>query len=90
VARAVILFLESQHKSKWIQWDANKHSPEETSGVFGLGAYVWLNGMFLAGYKKVLVIDDLFHLDQNMLTESLEERLTHQVKRPNFSSKRWA
>ncbi|PMD39274.1 P-loop containing nucleoside triphosphate hydrolase protein [Hyaloscypha variabilis F] len=89
VARAVILFLESQHKSKWIQWDANKHSPEETSGVFGLGAYVWLNGMFLAGYKKVLVIDDLFHLDQNMLTESLEERLTHQVKRPNFSSKRF-
>ncbi|KAE9372462.1 ATPase-like protein [Stipitochalara longipes BDJ] len=90
VAKAVLLFLESQHKTQWIQWDSKKHSPEETSGIFGLGAYVWLNSMFLAGYKRVLVIDDLFHLDQSMLTETLQERLTHHAKRPSFSSKRFS
>ena len=90
VAKTAILFLESQHKTKWIQWNAKQHSPEETSGIFDLGAYVWLNSMFLAGYQKVLAIDDLFHLDQSMLTETLQESFTDHVKNPGFNSKRFS
>jgi ATP-binding cassette subfamily C (CFTR/MRP) protein 1 len=83
VAKAVLLIFESQHKAKWVQWDDKKHSPEETSGIFGLGAFVWLNRMFLAGYKKILTIEDLFHLDQSMLTEALQVRLTHHIESPS-------
>ncbi|KAK9438046.1 uncharacterized protein VB005_09051 [Metarhizium brunneum] len=36
--KAVIIVLKSLKKSKWVRWDRNKHSPEETAGVFGLGA----------------------------------------------------
>ncbi|KAK3307175.1 uncharacterized protein B0T15DRAFT_501728 [Chaetomium strumarium] len=39
--------------------DAKKHSTEETSGIFSLGVYFWLNRMFLAGYNEVLTLEDL-------------------------------
>jgi ATP-binding cassette, subfamily C (CFTR/MRP), member 1 len=89
VAKSVLLVLESQDKTKWVQWDAKKHSPEETSGLFGLGAYIWLNRMFLAGYKKILVIDDLFQLNQSMLTEPLQARFKHYIENLGSSGKRF-
>ncbi|KAK0666398.1 putative multidrug resistance-associated protein [Cercophora samala] len=65
--RALLIVLESQSKSRWIlQWDKGAHSPEETTGLYGLGAYFWLNKLFLRGYRGVLTIDDLFPLDQNI------------------------
>ena len=80
IAKAALLLLESQHKSKWIQLDIKEHSPEEFSGMFGLGAFVWLNQIFLAGYRKVLTLDDLFPLDQSMATEGLQLRLLEYMR----------
>lgn len=77
--KAFILVLESQHKSRWIRWDAKDHSPEETAGLFGLGAFLWLNRLFLTGYRKVLTIDDLYPLDQSMASKSLQARLAEHI-----------
>ncbi|SPQ21485.1 0a5b51b6-253b-4161-aad1-e30c33b8129a [Thermothielavioides terrestris] len=78
--KALAIVLESQSKSKWIvHWDVKDHSPEETSGLYGLGAYFWLNRLFLTGYQKVLDIDDLFPLDQSMASETLYSRLAHRI-----------
>ncbi|KAI0142611.1 ABC transporter type 1, transmembrane domain-containing protein [Hypoxylon sp. NC0597] len=78
--KALMLVLESQHKSRWVRWDAKEHSPEETSGLFGLGAFLWLNRLFLTGYKKVLTLDDLYPLDQNMASERLQIKLAKCIK----------
>ncbi|XXG97918.1 hypothetical protein Hte_004234 [Hypoxylon texense] len=78
--KALILVLESQHKSRWIRWDTKDHSPEETAGLFGLGAFLWLNQLFLTGYRKVLTIEDLFPLDQSMASERLQARLAENIK----------
>ncbi|KAM0814101.1 hypothetical protein AB5N19_14103 [Seiridium cardinale] len=64
--KAGILLLEAQRKSRWISWDEKEHSPEETSGIFSLGVFFWLNKMFLEGYRKVLTIKDLYPLDASM------------------------
>lgn len=64
--KLVVLLLESQRKAKWVQWDEKEHSPEETSGIFSLGVFFWLNRLFLTGYKKVMTINDLFPLDSNL------------------------
>ncbi|KAF4994703.1 hypothetical protein FGRMN_5618 [Fusarium graminum] len=61
-----ILLLEAQRKSKWVIWDEKEHSPEETSGIFSLGVFFWLNKIFLEGYQKVLKIEDLFPLDTSL------------------------
>ncbi|KAI1408189.1 P-loop containing nucleoside triphosphate hydrolase protein [Hypoxylon sp. FL1857] len=78
--KALLLILESQHKSRWVRWDAKEHSPEETSGLFGLGAFLWLNRLFLTGYKKILTLDDLYPLDYNMDSERLQAKLAKRIE----------
>lgn len=86
VVKAVLILLESQNKSKWIQWNANEHSPEETSGIYGLSAYMWLNHIFVSGYTKILTLYDLFPLDKRMTTEALQLKLMDHLTK--FDSKR--
>lgn len=65
--KIAILIIEAQRKSRWVRWgesDAEKeHSPEETSGIFSLGVFFWLNGVFWKGYSKILRVEDLYPLD---------------------------
>ncbi|ETS77081.1 hypothetical protein PFICI_10955 [Pestalotiopsis fici W106-1] len=74
--KAAILLLEAQRKSRWVSWPDNEgekeHSPEETSGIFSLGVFFWLNRLFAEGYSKVLGLADLYPLDR-----SLNGRLLH-------------
>ncbi|KAL2191494.1 hypothetical protein L209DRAFT_673580 [Thermothelomyces heterothallicus CBS 203.75] len=86
--KALIIILESHSKSRWIRWDVKEHSPEETTGLYGLGAYVWLNKLFLAGYRKILRIDDLFPLDKAMTSETLHTKLSHHIDISRFRGKR--
>ncbi|KAK7699574.1 hypothetical protein SLS64_011528 [Diaporthe eres] len=50
--------------------------PEETSGLFGLGAFIWLNRLFLSGYAKVLKVGDLYPLDPAMCAATLDKKLS--------------
>ncbi|KAG8161139.1 hypothetical protein KVR01_009403 [Diaporthe batatas] len=85
--KAVSLLLESQSKARWISWDLKEHSPEETSGLFGLGAFIWLNQLFLSGYSKVLKVGDLYPLDPALCAETLEKNLG-QHRHKSVSEKR--
>ncbi|KAK1835744.1 P-loop containing nucleoside triphosphate hydrolase protein [Podospora conica] len=83
--KVVMLLFESAQKTRWlISWDVKAHSPEETAGVFGLGAFVWLNRLFLAGYQKVLTMDDLFPLDHGMISEKLHAEATQYLHPESF------
>jgi hypothetical protein len=75
-----ILLLEAQQKSKWVKWNKEEHSPEETSGIFSLGVFFWLNNMFLAGYRKVLTIGDLYPLDSAFNAKSLHDEFSRNMK----------
>lgn len=77
--KALILMLESQQKSKWMGWNEKEHSPEETSGIFSLGVFFWLNKLFLAGYKKVLLLEDLYSLDSALDPKTLHEQFSQKM-----------
>lgn len=80
--KAAISFLESQQKTRWLHLDPKgNRSPEETTGIYGLGAYVWLNRLFFEGWRKVINMDDLYPLDSSMSAEALEERLSSVMGR---------
>ena len=86
--KALIIVLESQSKSTWIvRWDVKEHSPEETAGLYGLGAYFWLNRLLITGYRKVLQIRDLFPLDQGIASETLHTKLAHHMDVSKFRGK---
>ncbi|KAJ5752420.1 hypothetical protein N7520_009337 [Penicillium odoratum] len=72
--KVVVLLLESQQKTRWVDWDRKEHSPEETSGIFSLGVFFWLNRLFLAGYKNVFSTNDLYPLDGAMDPTILHEK----------------
>jgi ABC-type multidrug transport system fused ATPase/permease subunit len=78
--KAVLISLESLHKRRWMEWDVKLHSPEETSGLYGLGAFLWLNSLFISGYKKLLDVDDLFPLDRRMSAEVLQQSLAKRLE----------
>ncbi|THV45305.1 hypothetical protein BGAL_0505g00080 [Botrytis galanthina] len=77
--KCIILLLESRQKSKWVSWNEKEHSPEETSGIFSLGVFFWLNKMFLMGYNKVLAIEDLYPLDSSFDAKSLHDGLSKNM-----------
>jgi hypothetical protein len=74
-----IFLLEARQKSRWISWDMKDHSPEETSGIFALGVYFWLNRLFLAGYSKVLKVKDLYPLDSTLDAKLLHDKFSANI-----------
>ncbi|KAH7411054.1 P-loop containing nucleoside triphosphate hydrolase protein [Cadophora sp. MPI-SDFR-AT-0126] len=76
VVKVLIIILESQQKTRWLRWDTKEHSPEETSGLYSLGAFAWLNRLFLRGYTKVLTVEDLYPLDQSLASNVLQFKLS--------------
>ena len=64
VLKAVMVYLESRQKRKWLGWDVKQHSPEETSGIWNLGVFFWLNTLFMKGYRVILTLETLYPLDK--------------------------
>ncbi|KAL2882737.1 hypothetical protein SGCOL_001948 [Colletotrichum sp. CLE4] len=81
VIKVAILIIEAQKKSRWIRWTAEEHSPEETSGLFSLGVYWWLNRLFLHGYHNVLKVSDLYALDRGMIAETMQVTLAQELEK---------
>lgn len=90
VAKAFLLLLEAQRKSRWVRWDASEHSPEESNGLFGLSVYSWLNRLFLRGYRTVLSLEDLYPLDPSMGTDTLFPKFQRQIYSPSYRPARFA
>lgn len=86
---AVMLLLESQQKTRWIRWDKNDHSPEETSGIFSLGVFLWLNRLFWRGYGRVLSISDLYALDGNMDPTRLHDKFSKNLDRSKLKGDKY-
>ncbi|KAJ5375709.1 ABC transporter integral membrane type 1 [Penicillium concentricum] len=85
-----ILLLEAQKKSIWVGWDEKEHSPEETSGIFSLGVFYWLNKMFLVGYNKILAIGDLYPLDSSFTASLLHDEFLRNVDYSKFKGDKFA
>ncbi|KAF4435232.1 multidrug resistance [Fusarium acutatum] len=67
--KAVMVYLESRQKEKWLGWDVKQHSPEETSGIWNLGVFFWLNTLFMKGYRVILTLESLYPLDEALAAE---------------------
>lgn len=80
--KVALLLLEACQKTKWVTWNEKEHSPEETSGVFSLSVYFWLNRMFLRGYRSILSLDDLYPLDSSFGAKRLHDKF---AKNMNYS-----
>ncbi len=85
--KAVLVVLESGHKSRWVRWDNDtKHSPEEISGLFDLARICLAESSLIRGYSKIMTLDDLYPLDQSITAERLHAQL---AKAPGSSGQKY-
>lgn len=88
--KAGLLLLEAQHKTRWVNWDTKEnHSPEETSGIFDLGVFFWLNALFKNGYRSILRIEDLYPLDHSMQGKTLSEQFRSNLEYDKLRSRKY-
>ncbi|PVH99185.1 putative ABC multidrug transporter [Periconia macrospinosa] len=79
--KTLVLLLEAKQKTQWTLWrDHKEHSPEETSNIFNLGVFYWLNNLFRQGYEKILAVENLYPLDSAFDAESLHEKFSRIIK----------
>ncbi|OJJ99191.1 hypothetical protein ASPACDRAFT_120323 [Aspergillus aculeatus ATCC 16872] len=81
VWKAFLFLLESLHHQRWSKCDHKTHSPEEISGLYGLGTFLWLVPLVLSGYKKVLELSDLYLLDRSVSIEALQKSFAKHTQR---------
>ncbi|KAK1640158.1 ATPase-like protein [Colletotrichum phormii] len=70
ILKVVVLIIESR-KKKPASASEKQQSPEATSGIISLSTYFWVNDLFLRGFRKLLILDDLYALDEAMSAEVL-------------------
>ncbi|KAF4835497.1 ABC transporter FUM19 [Colletotrichum tropicale] len=85
IVEVLFLALESLKRRRWLKWDSDEHSPEETSSILSLGLYSWLNPLLWKGYHKPLVMDDLFPLDTSISVAKLDTRRSPESKGTSIS-----
>ncbi|KAL8804260.1 MAG: hypothetical protein Q9200_005900 [Gallowayella weberi] len=71
----LILLLEAKEKRGLLQPMYAHYPPEATSGIFGQNFFWWLNPLLRKGFCKVLSVDDLFPVDEDINSEALRRRL---------------
>ncbi|KAL7953907.1 hypothetical protein V8C34DRAFT_320442 [Trichoderma compactum] len=69
--KLAILILENTPKTLLPTSVDKGISPEELSGIFGLSLFTWILPIMKLGFRKTLVIDDLYTIDREMASKYL-------------------
>jgi ATP-binding cassette subfamily C (CFTR/MRP) protein 1 len=69
--KAIVLLLEAEEKRRYLNSYDRQRGPEETSGIFSQSVFWWLNVLIKRGFSKVLLMDDLYPIDEYMMSERL-------------------
>jgi len=79
--KIVILFLESKSKRPWLLAPYRAYSREALTNIFDRTVLWWLGPLFLLAYRKNLQFEDLYAIDDNLLSESVEHRFMQHWSR---------
>ena len=72
--KVVILLLEAREKRSYLNETDRQRGPEETSGLFSQSFFWWLNSVIRKGFRQILIVDDLYPIDKELLSEELGTR----------------
>lgn len=78
LVKILMLFTENTELRSFLRPEWKPVSPEETAGTIDRSLFLWLNHIFIKGFKTLLSIDMLTPLDSDILSASkpvaLQER----------------
>lgn len=65
------LLVEAQSKLSLLKPHEKQLGPEELSGFYSKSLFLWLNPLLRLGFSKVFTLNDLYCLDEQLLSASL-------------------
>ena len=75
VVKLTLLVFEARSKRAYLQHPYKSFPPEATSGIFSRSLFWWLNPLFVGGWRKILGLEDLYRIDEELMAEGLLEKL---------------
>jgi hypothetical protein len=72
--KVVLFVLESMEKGQLAIDQEKKLSPEETGGILNRALFGWLNPLMKAGFGKVLSVNDLYPLNEELEATRLQAK----------------
>jgi ATP-binding cassette subfamily C (CFTR/MRP) protein 1 len=72
--KIVVLFLEARSKGPWLLPPYRFYAPEALANIFDRTVLWWLGPLFLLAHGKNIKFEDLYAIDDSLLSESLEYR----------------
>ena len=73
--KILIFILEVSEKRRLLRFRWQNASPEETSGAINRALFIWLNHIFLQGFRTLLTVEALTPLDSDLLEASKPSKL---------------
>ena len=74
-AMVLVWWLESRKKTADLKELYKGYPPEAISGVWNRTLFLWLNSLFLKGFKRLLSLDDLWENPPNLSSEKLRDEM---------------
>ena len=87
--KIVILFLEARSKRPWLLPPYRAYAPEALANIFDRTVLWWLGPLFLLAYRKNINFEDLYGIDDSLLSDSVEDRFMHywsRFRKSNFDT----
>lgn len=90
LVKAILVVLESWHKTAWLLLDRKAISPETTSSLAGLSVFAWLYTLLMQGYHGFLSLEMLYPLDRSLMADTLSVRFQSSLKNHPLSQKHYS
>jgi ATP-binding cassette subfamily C (CFTR/MRP) protein 1 len=74
-AMLIVWTLEARNKIKHLKEPYKEYPPEATHGVWNRTFFLWLNRLFVKGFRNFLTLDDLWQTPPDLASERLQEEM---------------
>jgi ATP-binding cassette subfamily C (CFTR/MRP) protein 1 len=74
-AMLIVWILEARNKTTDLKEPYKEYPPEATHGVWNRTFFLWLNPLFVKGFKKLLSLDDLWQTLPDLSSEKLRDEM---------------
>lgn len=86
LVKLLIFGLEMTEKRRILKHDSKAASPEAASGVVNRALFIWLNTMFVKGFRTLLTVSTLLPLDDDILAASQPSTLMKKWSSCEFNT----
>lgn len=75
IAMLIVWLMEARTKTKDLKEPYREYPPEATHGVWNRTLFIWLNVLFVKGFRSLLSLKDLWKMPPDMASEKLRDEM---------------